>query len=95
MKISLPLTGRQATLNHKSTISRIVIQLLDNPDHDLTNEKEHDLARVSREMNAFLHDVWIQIGDTEFNRSGLRNATDKLIDFLRIYEYNSTKALTN
>lgn len=76
-------------------ISRLIIQLIDNPDHDLTNETETDLTRASREIDSFLYDIWFQIGDTEFNKSGLRNATDKLIDFLRIYEYNSTKALAN
>ena len=35
------------------------------------------------EMDSFLEDIWLQIGDTEFNRSGLRNATDKLIEHLR------------
>ena len=33
------------------------------------------------ELDDFMHDVWLQIGDTEFNRSGLRNVTDSLIDF--------------
>ena len=62
-------------------------KILENENYDLNNESTQDLKAASREMLSFLEDVWIQIGDTTFNRSGLRNATDKLIDFLSHKDY--------
>jgi len=70
------------TLAHSSTASKIVSKLLEDENYDLRNESLKDLSAAKKEMNVFLEDVWIQVGDTAFNRSGLRNATDKLIDFL-------------
>jgi len=59
-----------------------VNKLLENENYDLTYESLEDLDIARKEINVFLEDVWIQVGDTAFNRSGLRNVTDKLIDFL-------------
>ena len=84
MKVFKCLTGRQATLLHSSKISRQVLRLLDNPTAELTKISYEDMQQYRVEMDSFLEDVWLQIGDTEFNRSGLRNATDKLIEYLRI-----------
>ena len=70
------------TLAHSSTASKIVNKLLEDENYDLRNESLKDLERAEKEMDVFLEDIWIQVGDTAFNRSGLRNATDKLIDFL-------------
>ena len=70
------------TLAHSSTASKIVSKLLDDENYDLKNVSLQDLEAAKKEMNVFLEDIWIEVGDTAFNRSGLRNATDKLIDFL-------------
>ena len=70
------------TLAHSSTASKIVNKLLEDENYDLKNESLQDLEAAEKEMYVFLEDVWFQIGDSAFNRSGLRNATDKLIDFL-------------
>lgn len=77
------------TLAHSSRVSRQVLRLLDDPHTDLSHIARADLAQFGSEIYNFLEDVWWQIGDTEFNRSGLRNATDKLIDHLRLQGYYS------
>jgi len=97
MKTSYHLIGRQVTLAHSSAVSQIIIRLLDDLAHDLRSEKDSDLEQASRELDDFLLYVWIQTGDTAFNRSGLRNATDKLIDFLSSndYYYEAHTGLSN
>ena len=87
MTTSYRLTGRQVTLAHSSTASKIVYKILEDENYDLKNESSQDLENAANEMNIFLEDIWFQLGDTAFNRSGLRNATDKLIDFLSRKEY--------
>lgn len=77
------------TLSHSSRVSRQVLRLLDDPQADLSRLTQEDLAQFGAEIHNFLEDVWWQVGDTEFNRSGLRNATDKLIDHLQTQGYYS------
>ena len=77
------------TLAHSSKTSEIVYKILEDENHDLNNESTQNLKNASSEMLPFLEDIWFQIGDTAFNRSGLRNATDKLIDFLVCKDYYS------
>ncbi len=76
------MTGKMVTLQHSSTISRVVLELMKDPHFDLSSVGEEDIKSCEKEIDNFLHDVWIQVGDKEFNRSGLRNATDILIDYL-------------
>ena len=59
------------------------MKILDNPRYSISAESDDNLQKASQEMNKFLEDVWFTVGDTTFNRSGLRTATDKLIDFLK------------
>tara|TARA_R110001583_G_scaffold17102_15_gene69627 strand:+ start:5111 stop:5335 length:225 start_codon:yes stop_codon:yes gene_type:complete len=63
---------------------------MENSLYDLSLMSESDLEVCGKEIDSFLYEVWVQVGDTEFNRSGLRNATDILIDYLCKKEYYST-----
>ena len=89
MKEYTHLTGRAATLQHSSKISRLVLEYLDTGRSDFSSLSDSEVKECYDELDKFMHDVWIQIGDTEFNRSGLRNATDSLIDFFKKKGYYS------
>lgn len=78
------------TSQHSSKVSKQVLKIIENPKEDLSKLSQEDLLVFRAEMDNFLEDVWIQVGDTEFNRSGLRNATDLLIDHLRRLGYYSS-----
>ena len=83
------------TSQHSSKVSKQVLKIIENPKEDLSKLSQEDLLVFRAEMDNFLEDVWIQVGDTEFNRSGLRNATDLLIDHLRRLGYYSSDRLSH
>ncbi len=83
------LTGKMATSQHSSKISKIILEILETESFDFSVVSDEDAIVFSDELDGFLEDVWLVIGDTEFNRSGLRNATDSLIDFLKRKGYYS------
>ena len=76
-----------ATSQHSSKLSRLVLEILETGKSNFSNLSESDVKLLSEELDDFMHDVWLRIGDTEFNRSGLRNVTDSLIDFLEQKNY--------
>ena len=78
-----------ATSQHSSKISKIILEILETESFDFSVVSDEDAIVFSDELDGFLEDVWLVIGDTEFNRSGLRNATDSLIDFLKRKGYYS------
>ena len=82
------------TLCHSSRVSHYVLELMENPEYDLASLSDSVLEMCGKELDTFLEEVWLHVGDTEFNRSGLRNATDILIDFLEEKEYYSNRPQT-
>ena len=84
------LTGKMATLQHSSKLSKLVLETLESGNSNFSNLSDSDVSLFAHELDDFMHDVWLQIGDTEFNRSGLRNVTDSLIDFFEQKGYYST-----
>jgi len=74
-------------LHHSSRVSHYVLELMENPEYDLSALSDPVLKMCGQELDEFLEETWLRVGDTEFNRSGLRNATDILIDFLTKKEY--------
>ena len=70
-----------ATSQHSSKLSDLVLEVLETGRSNFSNLSDSDVELMFHELDNFMHDVWLQIGDTEFNRSGLRNVTDSLIDF--------------
>ena len=83
------MTGKMATSQHSSRLSKLVLEILETGTTDFSKLTQLEVEQYYSELDDFMHDVWLQIGDTEFNRSGLRNATDSLIDFFKLKGYNS------
>tara|TARA_A100001515_G_scaffold106167_1_gene86976 strand:+ start:31 stop:306 length:276 start_codon:yes stop_codon:yes gene_type:complete len=83
------LTGKMATLQHSSKISQIVLEMLDTESYSVPSLSESEARLCASELDSFMHDTWLLVGDTEFNRSGLRNATDSLIDFFKKKGYDT------
>jgi len=63
--------------------------MLTTGESSFSNLTDTEISLFAAELDDFLHDIWLRIGDTEFNRSGLRNVTDSLIDFLAQKGYYS------
>ena len=78
-----------ATSQHSSKISQLILEMLESDDGSVPNISDLEAKHLSKELDDFMHDVWLLIGDTEFNRSGLRNVTDSLIDFFNQKGYDS------
>ena len=78
-----------ATSQHSSKISKIILMMLDSESYSVPKLSESEARLCASELDSFMNDVWLLVGDTEFNRSGLRNATDSLIDFFKKNGYDT------
>ena len=56
--------------------------ILDDIEFNLETLSDEDLLTASNQLDDFFLYLFFEVGDTHFNRSGLRNATDKLVDYL-------------
>ncbi len=65
-------------------LSKHVEDVREGKDINLSEASKDTILGMKAVLDDYLFSLWMSMGDTAFNRSGYRNATDLVIEHLKI-----------